>query len=414
MPIRYLRMLMTRRMAVILLQGFASGLPLALIGSTLQAWFAVSGVDVLTIGVLSLAGQPYVFKFLWAPIFDRYVLPFLGRRRGWLFMTQALLMLIVIFFTFLDPVEHALLIGIIAFFVAFFSATQDILVDAYRTELLVQHEFGVGVSLYNAGYRVAMLVSGGGALIFADYFGWQAMFLTMAGLFAVQLLVTVWAEEPQHEGRPEALHHAVIHPFHDFFKRHFAWWILLFILLYKLTDVITLSLGSKFLIDLGFNLTTIGAVYKGVGLITTLCGAFIGGYIMSRLTIYRSLISFGLLQAFSNLTFAWLALVGANLAVLTIAVAAESFCSGLATTAFVAFLMSLCNKRYTATQYALFSSLAVFGRVYVGPFAGFLARFLHVETYTTHWFYFYVIAFVLGFPALLLLMWLRKKDAVSQ
>lgn len=410
--LKYCKILASRRMAVMLLQGFSSGLPIALIASTLQAWFAVSGIDVFTIGILSLVGQPYVYKFLWSPIFDRYILPVLGRRRGWLFLTQVFLVLGFVGISFLDPVETPVTIGILAFVIAFFSASQDILIDAYRTELLVPHERGAGVSLYNIGYRVALLVAGGGALILADQIGWQQMFLVMAGLLALQLWVTVWSKEPVHEQAPETLKHAVIHPFHDFFKRKMAVMILLFIVLYKLTDVVTLSLGSKFLIDLGFSLTAIGTVYKGIGLIATLCGALLGGYLMVRMTLYRSLLSFGLLQTFSNLTFAWLALVGSSLSVLTIAVATESFCSGLATTAFVAFLMSLCNKRYTATQYALFSSLAVFGRTYIGPVAGLLAQHLQVEMYPSHWAAFYLFAFAVGFPGLLLLMWLRKKEVV--
>jgi len=309
-------------------------------------------------------------------------------------------------------VDEPLIIGGLAFLIAFFSASQDTLIDAYRTELLVPHERGTGVSLYSTGYRVAMLVSGGGALIMADYLGWQLMFLIMAGLLLLQLPVTWLAEEPQHEPPPLALHHAVFHPFHDFFKRRLAVMILLFIVLYKFTDVVTLSLGSKFLIDLGFTLTTIGAIYKGVGLFATLGGTLLGGFLMMRISLYRSLLSFGLLQAFSNLTFAWLALVGSSVSVLTIAVATESFCSGLATTAFVAFLMSLCNKRYTATQYALFSSVAVCGRTYIGPFAGMLAQYLHVEINPANWVGFYLWAFVVGFPAIILLMWLRHKEVV--
>lgn len=409
---RYCKLLATRRMTVMLLQGFSSGLPIVLIASTLQTWFASSGIGVVTIGILTLIGQPYVYKFLWSPLLDRYVLPFLGRRRGWLFLAQVFLSVGIFAMAFLNPVDNPLALGILAFLIAFFSASQDILIDAYRTELLEPHERGAGVSLYNVGYRTALLVAGGGALILADQIGWQNTFFIMSGLLALQLLVTLWAKEPTHEQPPETLRHAVIHPFQDFFKRKMAVMILLFIVLYKLTDVVTLSLGSKFLIDIGFSLTTIGAVYKGIGLIATLTGALLGGFLMMRTTLYRSLLSFGLLQTFSNLTFAWLAIVGSSFSVLTIAVAAESFCSGLATTAFVAFLMSLCNKRYTATQYALFSSLAVLGRTYIGPFAGLLAKHLQVETNPAHWAVFYIWAFAVGFPGLLLLMWLHKKEII--
>lgn len=395
-----------------LLQGFSSGLPLAIIASTLQAWFASSGIKVVTIGILSLTTQPYVYKFLWAPLFDRYTLPFLGRRRGWLFLTQALLTLGILTVAFLDPIDELPIIIIVTFCIAFFSASQDILIDAYRTELLTPTERGVGVSLYNTGYRIAMLAAGGGALILADHIGWQFTFFIMTGLLAPQLLITLWAKEPAHQQPPHTLRDAVIHPLHDFFRRKMPIMILLFIVLYKFTDVVTLSLGSKFLIDIGFSLTTIGAVYKGIGLIATLSGALVGGFLMTRITLYRALLSFGLLQTFSNLTFAWLAMVGSSLSVLTIAIATESFCSGLATTAFVALLMSLCNTRYTATQYALFSSFAALGRTYIGPFAGLLAAHLQVEANPTHWAVFYIWAFAVGFPALILLMWLHKKKII--
>lgn len=397
-------------MLVTLLQGFASGLPLSIIGSALQTWFAVSGVDVIAIGSLTLVGQPYVYKFLWSPFLDRFILPFLGKRRGWIMLTQIGLVLGIIWLSFLNPIDNAIFIGALALIISFLSASQDIAIDAYRTDLLDAKERGIGVALYAAGYRVAMLVSGGIALILADQLGWQIMFFIMAFLLICEILVT-WlvAKEPPSTNHPVNLQQAFIEPIKNFLQRNGAIAILIFIVLYKLTDVFALSLGSKFLIDIGFSLTTIGTVYKGVGLASTLLGTFCGGLLMLRISHYAALLWFGILQALSNLTFAWLALAGKSTLVLMFAVFAENFCGGLATIALLAFLMSLCDKRYTATQYAILSSLMAIGRVYFGPVAGVIAHTLHVETNHANWALFFIGSFLAAIPSLALLFYLRKK-----
>jgi len=406
-----LNFICNRRMLVILCQGFASGLPLAIVGSTLQTWFAVSGISIVTIGALTLIGQPYAYKFLWAPLLDRYTLPFLGRRRGWMLTMQLSLVVAIYMFSFFNPIDHSILLATLALITAFISATHDIVIDAYRAELFSGEERGLSISIHTAGYRIAMLVSSGGALILADIFGWAATYQLIAGLMLLAAAVTTFiATEPtQHHSTPNTVRKAVIEPFKEFWQRPEIIMILVFIILYKLTDALALSLCSKFLIDLGFGLKQIGAVYKGVGLIATMAGSFCGGLLMIRISLFSALLRFGILQALSNLTFAWLALAGKNMTVFTIAIFSENFCSGLGTVAFVAMLMSLCNKRYTATQYALLSSLAVIGRTYVGPIAGVIAQNLQVTIHPVNWAIFYVIAGAAAIPSFIVLYYLHRK-----
>lgn len=403
-----------RRMLIIIAQGFASGLPLAIVGSTLQAWFAISGISVLAIGALTLVGQPYVYKFLWSPLLDRYSLPFLGRRRGWMLITQLGLTVGILLCSLFNPIDNATILAVLALAIAMLSATQDIAIDAYRTELFSPAERGLSVALYAGGYRIAMLISSGVALIIADNLGWAVMYQIMAGLMLVAALITIFASpEPKLAAQPNApvtLRQAITAPLQEFWQRPAILSILAFIVLYKLTDVVALSLGSKFLIDLGFTLTNIGVVYKGVGLVAVLCGTFCGGLLMIRISLFTALLWFGVLQALSNLTFAWLAIVGKNMHLLIFAVFSENFCSGLGTVAFLALLMHLCNIRYTATQFALLSSLAVIGRAYFGPFAGILAQSLHVASNHSNWAIFYVCAFLAAFPSFFLLYYLRRKN----
>lgn len=413
--------LFNRRLITVLVHGFASGLPIALVTSTLQAWFAVSSASILTIGALTLVGQPYAYKFLWAPLLDRYTLPFfsaLKRRRSWIFPAQLVLSVTTFLYSFFTPITHPVIIIVIAFVTAFISATQDVAIDAYRTELMLAEERGLSVSLYTVGYRVAMLFSSGGALIIADHFGWAIMYQVMALLMLATSAVTLFmapatpAEKVGNGTVVMTLRQAIIAPLRDFLKRPSMPAILAFVLFYKFTSVVTLSLISKFLLDLGFSLTTIGAVNKGAGLLATLLGTFCGGLLMVRITIWQALLWFGVLQALSNLTFACLAVVGNSIGVLMAAVFIDNFCGGLATVAFMSFLMSLCDIRYTATQYALLSSLASLGRIYFGPFAGMLAVSLHVATNHSHWAYFYIASCFAAIPSFALLYYLRYKSKV--
>lgn len=399
----YLTLFTNRRMAAVLLLGFASGLPLALTAGTLQAWLAVEGVDIKTIGLFTLVGQPYTYKFLWAPLMDRYTIPLLGRRRGWLLITQAALLASIAWMGTLDPTRSPLLLAGVALTVAFLSASQDIVFDAYRTDVLREPERGAGAAISVLGYRLAMLVSGGGALILADQFlGWNTMYLFMAVLMVVGIAATWFAPEPEVPAQvPKTLRAAIVEPLREFFSRPEAWALLLLIVLYKLGDAFAGSLTTAFLIrGAGFSATDVGAINKVLGLIATIVGALAGGAWMAYLGLYRALLWFGVLQAVTNLGFMLLAMVGKSYPLLVTVVAAENICGGMGTAAFVALLMSLCDRRFSATQYALLSALAAVGRVYVGPASGFLVD-------AVGWATFFFFTFLIALPGLVLLWWLR-------
>lgn len=406
-PVDYLAVFSSRRIAAVLLLGFASGLPLALTAGTLQAWLAVENIDIKTIGLFTLVGQPYTYKFLWAPLMDRYTPPFLGRRRGWLILTQLALLGAIAFMGTMSPRESPWLLAAVAFGVAFLSASQDIVFDAYRTDVLRQAERGAGAAISVLGYRVAMLVSGGGALVLADQFlGWSAMYFLMAALMGIGIIATWFAPEPEEATHaPKSLARAISEPLKEFFTRQGAWLLLVLIVLYKLGDAFAGSLTTAFLIQgAGFSATDVGAINKALGLAATIVGALIGGAWMVRLGLYRALLGFGILQAVTNLGFMLLAVVGKNYSLMVMAVGAENLCGGMGTAAFVALLMSLCDKRFSATQYALLSALAAVGRVYVGPASGLLVS-------TIGWAPFFFLTFVIALPGIALLWLMRAQLA---
>lgn len=399
----YLEIFRSRRIAVVFLLGFASGLPLALTGGTLQAWMTVSGVDIVTIGIFTLVGIPYTWKFLWSPFMDRYVPPFLGRRRGWIVVMQLLLMLAITTMGSLNPASAPWALAGLAIIAAFASSSQDIVIDAYRTELLKPVERGMGAAASVLGYRLAMLVSGALALIIADQVGWNETYYLMAGLMGLCVVATLWGPEPDVAAQPpKSMTEAVVEPFKEFFSRRGAWLVLLLIVLYKLGDAFAGSLTTAFLIrGVDFTPTEVGAINKGMGLIATLVGVVIGGGLMIRLGLFRSLMVFGILQAISNLNFMWLAAVGKNYWLMAMAVGVENLAGGMGTAAFVALLMSLCNARFTASQYALLSALSAVGRVYVGPASGYLVEALD-------WVAFFGFTFVIALPGLVLLWGMRS------
>ncbi|OGA23931.1 MAG: muropeptide transporter AmpG [Betaproteobacteria bacterium RIFCSPLOWO2_02_FULL_67_26] len=403
----YLEVFGNRRILAVLLLGFSSGLPLALTAGTLQAWLAVESVDIKTIGLFTLAGQPYAYKFLWAPLMDRYVPPFLGRRRGWLVVTQVALLAAIALMGTLSPRESPWLMGGVALAVAFLSASQDIVFDAYRTDVLREPERGAGAAISVLGYRIAMLVSGGLALVLADQLlGWSGMYFLMAGLMAVGMVTAWFAPEPEEAGRaPGTLAAAYSEPLKEFFTREGAWLILLLIVLYKLGDAFAGSLTTAFLIQgAGFSATDVGAINKALGLAATIGGALLGGAWMAGLGLFRALMLFGILQAVTNLGFMLLAMAGKSYPLMIAAIAAENLCGGMGTAAFVALLMTLCDHRYSATQYALLSALAAVGRVYVGPVSG-------VTVAAIGWAPFFFLTFVVALPGLVLLWWLRARLA---
>ncbi len=395
-----------RRVAFMLLLGFSSGLPLALTSGTLQAWATVEGLDIKTISFLTLTGSAYTLKFLWAPFMDRFVPPLLGRRRGWMVVTQLLLVISIALMGTQSPKEAILALALIAVVVAFCSASQDIAFDAYRTDLLRKEERGAGAAVTVHGYRLAMRVSGGLALVIADsYIGWQATYWLMAALMLVGVIATWFAPEPEViVPPPRTLDEAVIGPLKDFFSRDGAILVLVLIVLYKLGDAFAGSLSTAFLIrGVGFSATEVGAINKMLGLIATIIGALVGGALMTRLSLYAALMWFGILQAITNLGFWFLAVTPKAYWSMAAVVGLENLCGGMGTAAFVAFLMTLCKVRYSATQFALLSALAAVGRTYLaGPFSGVM-----VESFG--WANFFIVTVVIALPGLALL-WLQRKS----
>jgi MFS transporter, PAT family, beta-lactamase induction signal transducer AmpG len=402
--IMFMQFLNNRRIIAVLLMGFSSGLPLALTGSTLQAWFSEKNVNIMTIGALTLVGIPYTFKFLWAPILDRFVPPFLGRRRGWLIMTQIGLSLTLFILTLFSPQTQPKVMGVIALMIAFLSASQDIAYDAYRTDVLMPDERGLGAAAVTLGYRMAILVSGGLAFILADHLGWPLTYQIMAGLMFVLSIVTLLAPNTTYcAAAPPTFLTAVIEPFKNLLQRDRIYYILLFIIFYKIGDALALSLMNNFLLNvLGFSLTEMGLAFKTMGLLATILGAFIGGMILIHVHLFQALLWFGVLQAFSNGMFMLLALVEKNYFLMGSSIFVEQFCSGMSTAALVVFLMSLCDSRYTATQYALLSALTALGRVFLGPIAALMVAYLG-------WAIFYGWTVIACFPGLLLLILIRSR-----
>lgn len=402
----YLQVFRSRRVAVMALAGFSSGLPLALTGGTLQAWMTVAGVDLRTIGVFALVGLPYTIKFLWSPLLDRFVPPWMGRRRGWMLFAQAGLLLGIAAMAAGDPRKAPLALGTLALLVAFASASQDIVIDAYRTDVLRPPERGLGAGVFVTGYRVAMLVSGGLALILSERIGWRSTYLLMAALMTVGIAATVFGPEPEiRVTPPRTLGEAVAGPLREFFSRRAAVSVLLLIVLYKLGDAYAGTLTTAFLIrGVGFSPTDVGTINKGLGLASLIVGAVFGGTWMVRLGLYRALLIFGALQAVSNLSFMALAWAGKSYGMLVFTVAFENLCGGMGTAAFVALLMALCDHRYTATQYALLSSLAALGRIFVAPTSGFLVE-------GVGWAPFFFITTLSALPGLGVLWLLREPIA---
>jgi PAT family beta-lactamase induction signal transducer AmpG len=389
-------------MSVALLMGFSSGLPLLLTISVLQAWMKEEGVDLTVIGLMALVGLPYTLKFIWAPLLDRFTLslfgkPFLGRRRGWLLMAQIAVTLSIAGLGFTRPAESPWMVAFAALLVTFFSASQDIVIDAYRREDLPDSELGLGSSLYVNGYRVGMLLASGGGLIMADHVSFTWVYLIMASCMSVGILTTLLSPEPPvPEGTPKSLGEAVIQPFREYFGRQDAWLILTFILLYKLGDTMASAMTTPFYLDIGFSKTEIGTVVKLFGFWATIAGGLLGGLLMLSLRIYRSLWIFGILQALSTAGFALLARLGYTLAGLAGVIAFENLTSGMGTAAYVAFMASLANKKFTATQYALLSGLMGVPRVLAAAPTGFLAEILG-------WTGFFILCTFIALPGLLLL-----------
>ncbi len=386
----------TRRVLLLTALGFSSGLPLYLTGQTLQAWMAREGVSLETIGIFSLVGLPYTVKFLWAPVVDRFGLGRLGRRRGWMALTQLLLIVAIGVLGALDPSEAPLMVASVALGVALLSATQDISADAYRTDLLPERERAAGTATFVMGYRVALIVAGAGALILSDLVGWQVVYWVMAGLMTIGVVATLRAPEPEGAEAPPSLTAAVVEPLRNWFSRPAALGVLAFLVLYKCGDEVARGMITPFLVKTGFTNTEIGAVNQGFGMAATIVGVFFAGGLLARMGVRRALLVFGVLQAATNGLYGLLALAGKSYGLLWASIGADNLTGGMATAAFVAFLMSLCDRRFTATQYALLSSLSAFGGRLLASGSGYVAE-------GAGWPGFFALTIALAVPGLVVL-----------
>jgi PAT family beta-lactamase induction signal transducer AmpG len=403
----WLEALLNRRMLICIFTGFSSGLPLYLLLNLVPAWLRTEGISLKAIGLFALIQLPFTWKFLWSPFIDRYALPWLGRRRGWMAVTQILLLGLIAALGVFSPQIDLQIIIVLATTLAFVSATQDIVLDAYRRELLPDHELGLGNSVHVNAYRIAGLVPGSLSLILADHLPWGEVFALTALFMLPGLLMTLLvSEKVSHGNTPRSLREAVVEPFREFLNR--AGWreamlVLAFIFFYKLGDSLCTALATPFYLDMGFAKSEIGLVAKHAGLWPAVIGGLLGGLWMVKLGINRALWLFGVVQLVSIFGFAWLAWLGPNasvgavqLAQLALVIGFEALGVGLGTAAFVAFIARATNPIYTATQYALFSSLAAVPRTLINSGAGYLVEQMG-------WFQFFLLCVLLAVPGMLLL-----------
>lgn len=402
-----LQIYLSRKMLAALSMGFTCGLPLLLTIGLLQAWLKDSGVNLGAIGLVSLLQIPYTWKFIWAPIFDRFTLPFLGRRRGWLLVSQICVILAIALIGLSDPVKTPLLLVAAAVLTAFFSASQDIVVDAYRREDLNDQELGMGSSMYIMGYRIGMLLASGIGLILADYMSFNAVYLIMAAFMLIGVITTLLTPEPATMLRPpRSLKETVLDPLIEYFSRNKAITILLFILLYKIGDTMASGITTPFYMEMGFSKAEIGTIVKLFGFWATIIGAFAGGVLLTRFGLYKCLWLFGILQMLATSGFIVLAEVGYSTKLLAAVISGENFAAGMGTAAFMAYMAFLTNKRFTATQYALLSSLMSIPRVVASAATGYMANYMG-------WTGFFVFCMLIAIPALLLLLVLKSTTQSS-
>ena len=398
-----------KKMLISLIMGFVSGVPLLLTITLLQAWLTDEGISKSTIGLFALVGLPYSLKFLWAPFFDRYVISKLGRRRGWLIISQVLLILSIIGLGLTNPALNPFNVAVLALLVTFFSASQDIVIDAFRRESLHDNEQTLGASAYVLGYRIGALAAGAGGLILADLMSYQYVYSIMAVIMIIGVITTLLAEEPEAVGEPSSFINAVKNPFIEFFQRFkdknntnltVPILILMFILLYKVGDTMAHSLSTNFYLDIGFTKTEIGTVVKVFGLVATLIGALLGGIISLKIGLFRSLIMFGLFQAIATLGFSALAIIGNSILALMVVISLENLAAGMGYTAYLAFIANMTNKEFTATQFALMTAIMSLPRTIFSGSSGFLVELFDWELY-------FVFCSLIAIPALIILSKLR-------
>ena len=393
--------LFNRRMLICIFTGFSSGLPLYVLYTLVPAWLRTEGIGLKEIGLFALIGIPYTWKFVWSPTLERYVPPFLGRRRGWMLITQLACFVSIAMLGMMEPQTSIWAIAWLAAAVAFFSASQDIVLDAYRRELLPDKELGLGNSIHVNAYRISGLIPGSLALILADHLPWDMVFLIVAGFMLVGIGMTLAVDEAPHAAdAPTTLKEAVVEPFHEFFTRHgwqHALLVLAFMFLYKLGDSMATALSSPFYIDMGFSLTEIGVIAKNAALWPMIIGSMIGGLVMVRIGINKALWLFGVVQIVSILGFALLSVSGHSLVILTIVIAFEYLGVGLGTAAFVAFIARTTSRIHVATQFALFTALAALPRTFANAATGWMVE-------ATGWTEFFILCTLLAVPGMLLLL----------
>jgi PAT family beta-lactamase induction signal transducer AmpG len=362
-----------KRFLIVFFLGFSSGIPLALVTGTLQAWYAESGMSLMATGALSLVGLPYSLRIVWGPLVDRYSLFFIGKRRSWILTMQVFLLLGFNVMAWLSPSTSGGALAIIALVLACCSATQDIAIDAHRTEYLSISEHGLGASIAVLGYRIAMLLSGGLALVLAYHFGWAFTYRLMGFFLLLGLWATIYSEEPQGVTQNEPLAHAFYAPLKEFFSRPGCTTLVLFIIFYKTGEAFTSTSSGivmPFLIQgLGFSIETIGYLNKMLGISSVVIGGLLAGFILMHAPLYRCLLVFGVLQALTNLFFVALAVSAKSTWLLAVAVVFDNLASGMASTALVALFMRIVDRRYTATQFSLCVAISTLPRVFSGPFA---------------------------------------------
>jgi MFS transporter, PAT family, beta-lactamase induction signal transducer AmpG len=413
--------LFTRRMLICVFTGFSSGLPLYLLFNLLPAWLRSESVDLKTIGLFALIQFPYTWKFLWSPLLDRYVLPVLGRRRGWMLLTQVALLAVIALLGAFSPQQDIQLIAAIATLLAFLSATQDIALDAYRRELLADSELGLGNAVHVNAYRIAGLVPGSLSLILADILPWNMVFIVTALFMLPGMAMVLLVSEPHRASPPKTLREAVVEPFHEFITRrgwNSALLILAFLFFYKLGDSMCTALATPFYLDMGFSKTEIGLIAKNAGLWPAVIGGLLGGLWMVKIGINRALWLFGVVQVLSIFGFAWLASIGHHDAItaveltqLAIVIGLEALGVGLGTAAFVAFIARATHPAYTATQFALFTSLMAVPRTFANAATGWMVEAMG-------WTSFFLLCAVLALPGMLLLLrvapWNERQDQAEK
>lgn len=402
------------KIIAVLLMGFASGLPYLLVGATMGAWLTESGLDKSTVGMFAWVAIPATFKFLWAPVFDHVKLPLLGkrlgRRRGWLLLIQAALSVAIFRFAQIDPAVASFAVAWVAVAIAVLSASQDVVIDAFRAEYLEQKQYGEGAAVAVFGYRLGMLMAGAGALAMAEVQDWNMTFMVMAAIMAASMVVTLCVSEPaapeapkfEKKGTAAWLKQALVSPFIDFMQRFTLWpWMLLFIVLYRLPDGFIAFMATPYYLEMGFDKLQIAGVAKVYGFAATMVGMVLGGWLLRRWDILRCLWVFGIAQIGTNLVYLLLGIFKAELWALMVVISVDNFAGGLLTAAMVAYLMSLCNLSFTATQYALLSALATLSSRTVSGFAGMIAEAQGYEVM-------FILSAVLSLPALFVLWWVRR------